>query len=179
MSSPTTTTDSLTYPPPARLSASVARIQAQPAAVPAMSANAAPLARQTGPAERIRGGCIPCPVVGSPHPSAECTYSGCRRVVDPAYQEHLLSRLHADLRSRSGRLSASVVLRHDQYSHGMGRGTYAIRRWATTRTATTGTAGMSRQLRCLGLFDHPVLLELSGVTLIVRRIALRGLRSPF
>ncbi|KAI0799981.1 hypothetical protein C8Q74DRAFT_1233637 [Fomes fomentarius] len=69
MMSPTLT-DSLTYPPPTHLSSvkqTSAATETQPAPVAAMSLNpnthSARLNQsQTGKAERLRGGCIPCPV---------------------------------------------------------------------------------------------------------------------
>ncbi|KAI0336019.1 hypothetical protein GY45DRAFT_1316055 [Cubamyces sp. BRFM 1775] len=57
----------LTYPPSAHISNSSAKssspeaqpVRSQPSPVPAMSPTLA--GRDSGPAQRIRGGCIPCP----------------------------------------------------------------------------------------------------------------------
>ncbi|KAI0349626.1 hypothetical protein OH77DRAFT_1375945, partial [Trametes cingulata] len=56
---------SLSYPPAAHLSDQSATrpqpVQSQPSPVPSMSTNPSKADKKSGGAERIRGGCIPCP----------------------------------------------------------------------------------------------------------------------
>ncbi|KAI0364378.1 hypothetical protein BV20DRAFT_974475 [Pilatotrama ljubarskyi] len=59
-------TDAVSYPPAAHLAHadSASRplpVQSQPSAIRAMSTDAAQAGEKDGRAERIRGGCIPCP----------------------------------------------------------------------------------------------------------------------
>ncbi|KAH9847986.1 hypothetical protein C2E23DRAFT_845714 [Lenzites betulinus] len=57
------TSHSLTYPPSAHLPSpdGAQPVQSQPSPVPTMSSAPAKAENETGPAQRIRGGCVPCP----------------------------------------------------------------------------------------------------------------------